>query len=268
MQSTFKKQLAGYYLIFGLLSLALVVGLGPTTNTALAEGPAGQTTNSPLHVDSPAATPTACTTNYTFVTTAGVIVPGTDLVVGSNCDDCVVTIALPFSVNFYETTYTSVMASSNGNLQFAGENPTFPNFECLPVGGFGPTIFAYWSDLDARFCPGCGIYTSITGNEGERLFTIEYRTQSLDTGSPVNFAVVFYEADPNTFSIIYGYNAGAWGAVVGVQASPTGQFTEYTCYGVGGSTAPGTQVNFTQLPCTVATPTVTSTSTATNTPVP
>ena len=267
MQSNVKKQPIGYYLIFSLLTFALVVGLGLTTNSAAAGGPASKTTNASLQVNLPEVTPAECSTNYTVATTAGVIVPGTEFVEGSHCDDCVVPLALPFSVNLYETSYSSVMVSSNGNLQFNSSIPSFSNV-CLPAGGFGPTIFAYWDDLNAEACSGCGIYTSISGDPGERLFYIEYRSESFDTQIPVNFEVVFYEADPNTFSIIYGVNAGTLSATVGVQSSPSGQFTQYACNGAGGSTAAGTQLNFTQVPCSFATPTVTSTPTATNTPVP
>jgi hypothetical protein len=267
MEAKFKRQPAGYYLIFGLLAFALLGGFGLTTNTAAAGPTGGSTTDAPVQGDAPQATPTVCTTDYTVTTTTGVIVPATTFVEGSNCDDCAVPIALPFPVNFYETTYTSLTANSNGNLQFNGSNSTVTN-TCLPAAGFGPTIFAYWDDLNAESCEGCGIYTSLTGDPGEQVFTIEYRSMSFDTFVPVNFAVVFYEADPNTFSIIYGQNPSNASVTVGVQSSSTGAFTEYKCNSTGGSIAPGTQLNFTQVPCTVATPTVTSTATSTNTPVP
>jgi len=43
------------------------------------------------------------------------------------CDDCTTPITLPFTFNFYGQPFTSVNASSNGNLQFTSNNTAFTN---------------------------------------------------------------------------------------------------------------------------------------------
>src|SRR5687767_13750632 len=42
-------------------------------------------------------------------------------------DDGLATLELPFAFTFYGNEYTTVLASSNGNLQFTTENATFDN---------------------------------------------------------------------------------------------------------------------------------------------
>src|SRR5439155_6542812 len=73
------------------------------------------------------------------------IVPGvTDT--GNHCDDCTTAITLPFPFTVYGTPYSSVNASSNGNLQFTTANVTYSNV-ALPAAGFGRALFPYWDDL-------------------------------------------------------------------------------------------------------------------------
>ena len=89
--------------------------------------------------------------NYTFTTSAGnAIVPGITLVPGSQGDDLTVLITIPFSYTAYGTAFTTVRASSNGNLQFAGAgNATFTNSCPLPTAttlGF-PNFMPQWEDL-------------------------------------------------------------------------------------------------------------------------
>jgi len=55
---------------------------------------------------------------YTTNTQTGQsIIPGTTDI-GNHCDDCTTTISLPFPVPIYGDSYSSVIVSSNGNLQF------------------------------------------------------------------------------------------------------------------------------------------------------
>ena len=75
---------------------------------------------------------------------AGTIVPGTTDI-GNHCDDCITTIALPFSVTLYDQTFTMVNLSSNGNAQFTTTDAAFTN-QCLPWATHNYTIFPYWDD--------------------------------------------------------------------------------------------------------------------------
>src|SRR5687767_11921736 len=60
----------------------------------------------------PSATPRTCE-SYDISQATGTFVPATNFVSGSNCDDCVVGITLPFPVALYGQTFTSANVSSN-----------------------------------------------------------------------------------------------------------------------------------------------------------
>jgi hypothetical protein len=110
---------------------------------------------------------------YTIATATGTVITGTNLLAGSNCDDCFVAVALPFPVNLYGTNYNSLNAISNGNVQFTTTNTTFTN-TCLPATGFGPSIMPYWEDLLLTGA-GQGIYTATLGTAPNRTFVLEWR---------------------------------------------------------------------------------------------
>ena len=61
--------------------------------------------------------------HYRVAQSAGAaLAPGTDLVAGSRCDDCVAPVTLPFNFTHYGQTFPTgsvAHVSSNGNLQFA-----------------------------------------------------------------------------------------------------------------------------------------------------
>src|SRR5205085_307434 len=122
----------------------------------------GSPTATPIPSPSPTSTPFACE-NYTLDELSGVtLVPGTNLVPGSQCNDCAVIVQLPFPYTFYDDTYSSVVVGSNGLVDFTG---TFndPFNECLPYPLLGASIAAFWDDLDmsAGQGSGLGIYTSV-----------------------------------------------------------------------------------------------------------
>jgi len=163
------------------------------------------------------------------------ITPGTNTIVagttdtGNHCDDCVTTVALPFSFQLYNQTYNSASVSSNGRLDFVGGNPSFQT-TCLPA--WDNTIFGLWQDLrtDGGFsgCSGypggaCGIFTSVSGTAPNRIFNIEWRAVLFgNNASSNNFEVRLYENHPQDkrFDVIYGAlnTAGAGNPfVAGVQ---------------------------------------------------
>src|SRR5438128_2576453 len=126
---------------------------------------------------------TVCS-QYTIAAGTDPIVPGTTDT-GSHCDDCATLVALPFSFQLYDQTYTSVSASSNGRLDFVTVNE--PGFvtSCLPAppnqGPYDFTIFGLWHDQRtdvglsgcSNFASGCGIFTSVSGSTPNRIFNIE-----------------------------------------------------------------------------------------------
>ncbi|MFL5735576.1 MAG: hypothetical protein ACJ78Q_20660, partial [Chloroflexia bacterium] len=229
----------------------------------------------PFFTPTPSVTAGTCgaNSNYVYTQTNGIsLVPGTDLVPGSQCDECVATIELPFSYNLYGQSFDTATAGDNGTLGFVTNFNDFKNF-CLPTFfGFDHVILPLWTDMDARLNVGAGlgIYTSVSGSAPNRIFNIEWRSCLYNSGScggNVNFEVRLYEGQ-DRFDLVYGQVTFQGGnATVGVERSNGGIFTEYECFD-GGLTA-GLQVAFTQPPCGTSTPTITGTrptDTATRSP--
>jgi hypothetical protein len=159
-------------------------------------------------------------TVYTFTTGTDTIVLG-DTDTGNHGDDVDTLIALPFTFQLYNQTFTSVNVSSNGRLDFVTANEGGAGVTaCLPappnnVGPYDYTIFALWQDMRTDFglsgCsnfPGgnCGIFTSVAGSAPNRIFTIEWRTVLfVDNNATQNFEVRLYEGDPNLrFDVVIG----------------------------------------------------------------
>jgi hypothetical protein len=156
--------------------------------------------------------------HFTYTVSAGPIVSGsTDL--NLNTDDATATVALPFDYTFYGVTYSQVVVSSNGNIQFTGNTNSY-NSGALPMAGFSDTIFAYQADLDTTDSSnGNGVFTSVSGSAPNRIFNIEWRTGfcCFAPGAPTeNFEIRLYEGFEK-FDIIYGAVTLSNGMTVGVQ---------------------------------------------------
>ncbi len=168
---------------------------------------------------------------YTMVTSSGAsIVPGT-VDVGNHCDDCVTSIALPFSFTFYGTPFASAYVSSNGNLQFSSTNAAFSN-ACIPTASMNNLISPHWDDLyTVDAANGQGIFTSVSGIAPNRIFNIEWRANfCCSSGIPVNdFEIRLYETT-NQIEFIYGAvpNLGS-SATVGIQQGTGASFLQYSC---------------------------------------
>ena len=134
----------------------------------------------------PTPTPTVTPCQITITQITGTIVPGT---VDLHCDDCIITIPLPFSFTLYDQTFTSVNLSSNGNAQFVTTDAAFTN-DCLPSAAHNYTIFPYWDDL-YTVNTGYGIFTSISGTTPNRIFNIEWRAQYFPGTGSANFELRF-----------------------------------------------------------------------------
>src|SRR5205809_8001587 len=150
----------------------LVQGASPTASPT----PTPSATASPSPTNTP--TPTPCVSQYVVSQIGGSIVPGTTDI-GNHCDDCVTTIALPFSYTLYDQSFNAVNLSSNGNAQFIGSNTDYINV-CLPAppstSPWDYTIFPYWDD-EYTILSGFGIFTSTSGTPPNRIFNIEWRNQ-------------------------------------------------------------------------------------------
>jgi hypothetical protein len=195
----------------------------------------------------PSPTPNTCILgDYTIAQSNGAtIVPGTALLPNSACNDCTAPMVLPFPVQFYDQTFTQARASSNGNLQFTGDN-SLPFNSCLPNPTYNNTIYAYWDDLflDCNAGFGCGIYTSVSGTAPNRIFNIEWRAHRNEPPVVnVKFEIRLYENGNGRFDIIYGQvdNPGDT-ATIGVQRDTGSRFTQYSCN--TGALSQGLQLTF------------------------
>src|SRR5207244_11995199 len=99
------------------------------TRTPLSPGPTATATSTASATATH--TPTPCGQYWTSSGTVP-IVPGTTDT-GNHCDNCNAAVTLPFPFRLYGVTYTSVMVSSNGRLDFLCNNePEFGSY-CLPA---------------------------------------------------------------------------------------------------------------------------------------
>ena len=156
---------------------------------------------------------------YVITNGTDAIVPG-DTDIGNHGDDVDTFVALPFSFQLYDQTFTGVNISSNGRLDFVTANePGGYQTACLPpppnVGPYDFTVFSVWEDQRTDFglsgCssfPGgnCGVFTSVSGSAPNRIFNIEWRTVLFnDNNATQNHEVRLYENDPNLkFEVIIG----------------------------------------------------------------
>jgi hypothetical protein len=175
--------------------------------------------------------------NYQVTQTTGVITPGSTQVTGFACgqslpgDDCMATVALPFPFALYDQNFNSVNVSTNGNLQFVSNNADYGQAEvCLPLSQFNYTILAHWGDLRVGGANE-GIFTSVTGSVGSRIFNIEWRGSVIGNAEgSLNFEVRLYE-DQARFDVIYGTAPGGGREVtVGVQRGTGASYTEFSCH--------------------------------------
>jgi hypothetical protein len=188
------------------------------------------------------------------------------LVPGSKCDECVVTITLPFTYHLYGDPYSQVLAADNGTLSFITGTNILTN-TCLPNTAYGSAIFPFWDDLDMRdfvYSQG-GIYTSTTGTAPNRIFNIQWRACIFYFGScngTATFEARLYEGE-DRFDLVYGFLANSSSATIGVQRGAGGQVTQYTCNTLRPSS--GTQLTFRTYTCGEVTYTPTRTHTGTPT---
>ena len=204
-------------------------------------------------VSAPLAPGAVCSTfpNYQVLTNVSALpVPGTTDI-GNHCDDCMTAIVLPFPVTFYDQVFTSVNASSNGNLQFGSSNAAYSNF-ALPSAGFNFAILPFWDDLQTSdIAGGQGIFTSVSGTAPNRIFNINWFANFLGSpGVALNFEVRLYENQAR-LDLAYGNGTGAYTTgTIGVQRDTGSLYHQYNYDGTGGTISVGTQIKYVLPTCT------------------
>jgi hypothetical protein len=185
---------------------------------------------------------------------------------GNHCDNCLTQITFPFPVQFYNESFTQAYVSSNGNLQFVGNEPYLGTSCPLPNNCLNTVIFAYQTDLRTDR-PNGGIFTLVRGTAPNRVFNIEWRTTYTDRMGSADFEMRFYE-NQTSFDIIYGTTAdNGVSEASGVQLSGMGgpcDATTYSCQTP--MLTNGLKVTYDLVPCGAASPTPTATPPATATP--
>ena len=243
----------------------------PTPTATASPSPTATATPTPSDpggtpTSTPTATPTPMQACCQYVTSSGTgtIVPGT-IDTGNHCDNCLTQIAFPFPVQFYNETFTQAYVSSNGNLQFVGNEPYLGTSCPLPNNCLNAVIFAYQTDLRTDD-PNGGIFTSVTGTAPNRVFNIEWRTTYFDRTGTANFELRFYE-NQTSFDIVYGANTDSGAAEAsGLQLSGMGgpcDATTFSCQTP--MLTNGLKVTYAVVPCGAASPTPTATPTVTPT---
>ena len=218
----------------------------------------------------PTGSPSTCN-NYIFNTSTGnTIEPGTTDT-GNHTDDGTTVINLPFSVQFYDQSFTTAIVGSNGTLGFVANGNAFTN-ACLPAAAENMAILPHWDDLQTNtgltgcstWANGCGIFTSVSGTAPNRIFNIEWHAVFFaNNATTADFEIRLHEST-NQIDLIYGDVFGdGTSATVGVQRDTGSAFTQFECNS-GGITS-GLGVTFT---CAGGggSPTPTPTATATGTP--
>jgi hypothetical protein len=155
-------------------------------------------------------------------------------------DDARATVALPFPVNFYGSTYNSVIVSTNGNAHmFDNSNLDYTPY-CLPDPNYSTIlgiIAPFWTDFDLGEGVGGDVYTDVIGTSPNRVFIIEWRDVSFygDPDSLLTFETLIYENTSGPNEIRYQYSTlvgdGARGdfASVGIQSYDRTAGLSYSC---------------------------------------
>src|SRR6266542_1736839 len=249
----------------------------PTATATASPSPTATASPTPSAFGRPAATATATATptatlvqtccQYITSSGTGTIAPGI-IDTGNHCDNCLTLVTLPFPVTFYNSSFSQAYVSSNGNLQFTGNEPYLGTSCPLPIYCLGAAILAYQDDLRTDG-PGSGIFTLVTGTTPNRVFNIEWRTTYNGMPGTANFEVRFYE-NQNFFDVTYGLTTDNGGSEEsGVQLSGMGGSCDATTFSCNTPTLTnGLKVTYQLWPCGAPTPTATPTETATPTPTP
>ncbi|MDQ3930649.1 MAG: S-layer homology domain-containing protein, partial [Chloroflexota bacterium] len=179
--------------------------------------------------------------NYQVVTrTAASLIPATNNT-GVVCDDCAAQVQLPFPVTFYDQTFNSGYALTNGSFSFGAANLAYGP-DCFPNRNEAYSIHAYTTDLctdncldtadpNPDPCVGCGIFTATTGTAPNRQFVVLWDAKyfSGSNGSRATFEIIFTEGSSDVVVIIGETGDDGASANSGVQRTGSTQYVRYSC---------------------------------------
>lgn len=101
-----------------------------------------------------------------YTTNFGSLVPG----YAANDDNTFSAVTLPFTINYFGTTYSSIFVNNNGNATFGAGTSSFTPSP-LNTQTTHPMIAPYWTDLDSRSDP-LGAIVASTGGSGVYFSTV------------------------------------------------------------------------------------------------
>src|SRR4051794_2061707 len=142
-------------------------------------------------------------------------------------DDYTTTVALPFPLYFYNSSYTALMVSTNGNAHvFDNGDADYSNI-CLPNPAYTTLqgiIAPFWDDFNLGLNGGGDVYTSVVGSSPNRIFVLDWRDVVFynNQNSTLTFEMLIYESNggPNEIRFQYlslnGAGANGSSATVGI----------------------------------------------------
>ncbi len=172
----------------------------------------------------------------------GVIEPATDLLPGSECDECTIGVTPPFPLQLQGRSYDSAKVGSNGVIVL-GPNAQGGSFDitCLPNPNNSPMVAPFWQDLEADGTDE-GIFTATAGDAPHRRFLVEWRSEQYNQTTKQHFEAVFHEDSP-VISFVYADNDGGGAAVIGAQTAQFAPFGMSASCKTGTPTPPGTRID-------------------------
>ncbi|WP_075740213.1 MULTISPECIES: S8 family serine peptidase [Actinoalloteichus] len=107
-------------------------------------------------------------------------------------DDASATVALPFPVGFYGQQYSEAFVATNGFLSFTAPSTAYSNGRLPTAGAPNGAVYPFWDDLTVD--ASAGVYTGVSGADGERVFVVEWRNvRLLSSQTRLTFAAQFHE---------------------------------------------------------------------------
>jgi subtilisin family serine protease len=243
-----------------------VIGYQPVVATVTV-GSAGQTKNFTLGV--------AHDATYVVDKPAFNWIAGDTAITFSDGEDGFAAVTLPFAVQFYTGTYSTINVSTNGYATFMDlnyarmwVNTWIPNPGPTPDSTAyrypNNAIYPYWDDLTVAPRAYGTAYYGVSGSAPNRIFVIEWRGVA-GGGAPMTFAIQFEET---TNKITFAYQdvdapyGNGYSATVGIEDHNGTQAIELA-FNKPGSLVSGTSVRFSPgtppaiVPCGVPTATPT-----------
>lgn len=146
-------------------------------------------------------------------------------------DDAALSVALPFTFNFYGDSYNSLFVSSNGLLTFGSGNTQFTNAD-LTTSPAQAAIAPFWDDLHmAGGTPTSNAFVQTIGAPGSQQFIIQWNNVRFfaggTAGDTLTFQAILFEGSNdirfNYLDLVSGNAAGNNGgsATVGIKDAGT-----------------------------------------------